>query len=92
MDKPRFMSVGIIMTPILTVDLKGANNQRAACALRKLEGDKQLNLNYIVIRDMVEKDHSPFVYFSDGKRTLSHSKEGNLITIYEEEYELQEGC
>lgn len=89
MAQSKYMSVGVSMTPILTIDTKGMSSQRVQAALKQLEQDKSLHLNFIVIRDMVEEEHSPFVYFTDGKITLSHSRQGNLLTIYNEEYSLE---
>lgn len=74
------------MTELLTVDLKDLDSFRALQAMRSLEG--QYAIDYFVLRDAVEKEHEPFVYFSNGFTVYSHERKGNTVTFYVEEYEL----
>ena len=69
---------------IACVDICGLDAYRATVALSQL--GEEFKVNSFVARDMVEKDHSPFVYWTNGARTLSHEKKGDTITIYEEQY------
>lgn len=71
-------------TAIACIDICGLDACRATCALVQL--GKEFEVNSFVARDMVGKDHEAFVYWTNGFRTLSHEKKGDIVTIYEEQY------
>lgn len=60
---------------------------RAARCLATVEG---LQLNAFAIRDAVENEHDPFVYWSNGIVTYSHERKGNVVKIYQECYGMKE--
>lgn len=73
-------------TKVLVIDISGLDKQRARAALAQIEG--RFQIDSLIIRDMIEKDHVPFVYFSNGHTTYSHGLCAGFVTIYEEKYEL----
>lgn len=74
------------MTPLLTVNLSDLDNKRALCALMTIEG--QFKTDYFILRDAVEKIHDATVYYTNGAVTYSHQRHENIVTFYQEEYEL----
>ena len=76
----------MIATEVLRVDISSLDKNRAFHALLTIEG--QFKTDYFILRDAVEKEHKPFVYFSNGDVVYSHALESGIVTIYKEQYEL----
>lgn len=77
-------TLSVERTEVARIDICGLDAYRAAIAIQGL--GKEFEVNSFVARDMIEKDHSPFVYWTNGVRTLAHGKIGDIVSIYEEQY------
>lgn len=51
---------------------------------------KTLHLDRLFIRDVLAKDHEPFVYWTNGVITYSHERKGDVVRIYQETYGMRE--
>ena len=75
-------TLSVDRTAIACIDIAKLDAYRATVAISQL--GEEFKINSFVARDMVECDHGPFIYWTNGIRTLSHEKKGDIVTIYEE--------
>lgn len=86
-NKNKKLVASIKQTAILTIDVKNLDKRRALCSLLTIEG--MYKTDYFILRDMVEKEHDAFVYYT-GETAYSHEFKNGIVTIYEEKYTLMQ--
>lgn len=74
---------------LLSISLTG-DKERDVLAIENSEVAKDFKLSSIQIRDMVEKQHCPFIFLKDEDGVYSHSLENNTLSIWQEEFSLED--
>jgi len=80
-------TVSVERTLMLSISLTG-DKQRDEIALRTLNfGVPVMSLQ---IRDMVEKDHDPFIFYNGPMGVFSHSLKDGELSIWEEKFTVED--
>lgn len=80
-------TVSVERTLLLSISLTG-DSHRDEIALQSL--DFGVPVMSLQIRDMVEENHEPFIFYSGPKGIFSHSLENGELSIWEEKLTVED--